>query len=81
MGKECSAGVNLLVVINIILFISACICVICYAGAPVSFKASFAWPQVRLKGPLCFTTCAPADPADGWRKPRPDAQICRRASS
>jgi hypothetical protein len=46
--SACSAGVNLLIVTNIILFISACMCVICYAGAPVSFMASFAGEQVRL---------------------------------
>jgi hypothetical protein len=46
--SACSAGANLHIVINIILFISACMCVVFYAGAPVSCKASFAWPQVRL---------------------------------
>jgi hypothetical protein len=46
--SACSAGVNLHMVINIILFISACMCVVFYAGAPVSCKTSFAWPQVRL---------------------------------
>jgi hypothetical protein len=46
--SACSAGANLHIVINIILFVSACMCVLFYAGAPVSCKASFAWPQVRL---------------------------------
>jgi hypothetical protein len=30
------------------LFIFVCICVLFYAGAPVSCNTSFAWPQVRL---------------------------------